>query len=175
MPLSFYDITVVTHRRGLNVLLGLLDKAEAHAAEHRISTDEICEWRLVDDMKPFTFQVQTVCNVAKNAMKIGAGLEMPFAEDDEKTFGELRKRIKSTIEILDGVDRAGIENKGGESIKARAPEHIKQYDLTAEQFVLGLSNPNFYFHLTTAYNILRSKGVQVGKRDYLRVDAWIGK
>jgi uncharacterized protein len=167
MPISFYDISVGAHLRGLKVLSHILDLAKAHAAAKNIPIDELVEWRLIDDMNPLSFQVQTVCNVAKNFLKATTHLEIPVVEDNEKTFADLEARIASTNELLSGVDRASVE--GNEDKIATLPEASAKWgQFTGAQFLLGNNLPNFYFHLVTAYDILRAKGVELGKREYLR-------
>jgi len=167
MPISFYDLTVGTHVKGLYTLAHLLSKAKAYAEAKSIPIDELLEWRLIEDMLPFRFQVQTTCNAAKNAMKFCAGLDMPAVEDNEKTFADLEARVASTIEILKGIKREDVEGK--EDLPTNPPEAVKKYgDFKGAQLFLGYSNLNFYFHLATAYDILRSKGVDVGKRDWLK-------
>lgn len=171
--ISFYDNSVGVHLRALKVLTHLLEKAKAHATAKNISLDEVVEWRLIEDMKPLSFQVQTVCNASKNFLKFGVHLEMPAVEDNEKTLADLQARIASTVKLLQGVDPASFEGK--EDKLAMLPAAFKSYgDLTGSQYLLGFTNPNVYFHLVTTYDILRSKGVDIGKRDYLRPDsaAW---
>jgi len=168
MSISFYEISVVDHVRGLKVLAHLLEKAKAHATEKNIPIDELVEWTLIDDMKPLSFQVQTVCNSTKNAMVNCAHQTMPAVEDNEKTFADLEARIVATQKLLQGLDAASINEKAAEpaavpeALKSRAPPGI-----TGLQFFLHFNNANFNFHLATAYAILRSKGVDIGKRDWL--------
>ncbi|KAK9327634.1 hypothetical protein V1520DRAFT_365251 [Lipomyces starkeyi] len=169
MPVSFYDISVGTHLRGLKVLSRILDLAKAHAAAKNIPIDELVEWRLIEDMNPLSFQVQYVCKVAKNFLKAAAHLDIPVEEDDEKTltFADLEACIVSTNELLSGVDRASVE--GNEDKTATLPEASAKWgQFTGVQYLLGTNLPNFYFHLVTAYDILRAKGVELGKREYLR-------
>jgi len=92
---------------------------------------------------------------------------VPTVEDNEKTFADLEARVASTIKFLNGVDRASIEGYE-DKIAAAPPSHTKWGDLTGVQTLLGVNLPNFYFHLVTAYDILRFKGVELGKREYLR-------
>jgi len=167
MPISFYDVSTGLHLRGLQVLTNILNKAKAHAATHDIPLDEIVEWRLVDNMNPLSFQVQYMCITALKFLNIGAHLETPTVEDNEKTFSDLEARIASTVELLKSVDRASVDGKEDE--KVALPDALAKYsEFTGSQYLFGNNNPNFYFHLVTAYDILRAKGVDLGKRDYLR-------
>jgi hypothetical protein len=168
MPISLYDVSVGLHLRGLQVLSNILDKAKAHAAANNIPIDELVEWRLVDDMNPLSFQVQYVCISAFKFLKIGAHLDVPTVEDNEKTFADLETRIASTVEFLKSVDRASVDGKEDEKATLPAEQVAKHGEFTASETLFGNSNPNFYFHLVTAYDILRAKGVDLGKRDYLR-------
>jgi hypothetical protein len=167
MPISFYDISVGAHLRGLNALSHVLDLAKAHAAAKNIPIDELVEWRLIDDMNPLSFQVQYVCIVAINFLRIAAHLDIPAVEDNEKTFADLEARVASTKALLTGIDRASID--GNEDKIANQPESAARWgQFTGAQHLLGSNLPNFYFHLVTAYDILRAKGVALGKREYLR-------
>ncbi|KAF2672744.1 hypothetical protein BT63DRAFT_135145 [Microthyrium microscopicum] len=167
MPISFYDISVGQYLRGLKVVSHLLEVAKAHAAAKNIPLDDLVEWRLIDDMNPFSFQVQYVCVVAETFLKNVAHLEVPEREGNEKTFAELEALVVSTSELLDGIDRASIE--GQEEKIASQPETFNKWgQFTGFENLFGSSLPNFYFHLVTAYDILRAKGVEVAKRDYLR-------
>lgn len=167
MPISLYESSTGLHLRGLQVLTNILNKAKAHAAAQNIPIDELVEWKLVDDMKPLSFQVQYMCITATNFLKFGAHLDMPAVEDNERTFSDLEARIASTVELLKGVDRASVD--GNEDKKAALPETFAKHgEFTGSQYLFGHNIPNFYFHLVTAYDILRAKGVEVGKRDYLR-------
>ncbi|KAI3317055.1 hypothetical protein HD806DRAFT_396006 [Xylariaceae sp. AK1471] len=167
MPISFYDVSTGLHLRGLQVLTNILSKAKAHAAAHNIPVDEVVGWRLVDDMKPLSFQVQYMCITALKFLNIGAHLDVPTVEDSEKTFSDLEARIASTVELLKGIDRASVDGK--EDKKAALPDALAKHgEFTGSEYLFGNNNPNFYFHLVTAYDILRAKGVDLGKRDYLR-------
>jgi hypothetical protein len=167
MPISFYEISVGTHIRVLKVLSNLLDLAKAHAAANNIPIDELVEWRLIDDMKPLSFQVQYTCITAVNFLKAAVHLDIPDAENNEKTFADLEARIAATNKLLSDIDPASVE--GNEDKIATLPEAASiRSQFTGTQYLLGSNLPNLYFHLVTAYDILRAKGVEVGKRDYLR-------
>src|ERR1700749_4665293 len=111
MPISFYDVSTGLHLRGLQVLTNILGKAKAHATAHDIPVDELVEWRLIDDMRPLSFQVQYMCITALKFLNIGAHLDAPEVENNEKTFADLEARIASTVELLKGVDSASVDGK----------------------------------------------------------------
>jgi len=151
----------------LSVLSHLLTKGEESANEKGTNTDEIPEWRLIDDMKPLFFQIQSACNTVQNTLGFFK-LEQPTEADDEKTLDDLQHRIAKTVKLLEKLDRKFVESN------AEAPVHIPAgaggIDFTAQKAVLKMSIPNFYFHVSMAYAILRAKGVPVGKGDWLKGD-----
>jgi uncharacterized protein len=168
MPISFYDISIGQYLRGLKVLSSILDLAKEHAAAKNIPIDELVEWRLIDDMNPLSFQVQYICKTAIKFLNAAAHLDIPVVEDNEKTFTALEARISSTNELLRGIDRASIEGKEDKIANRLDAASAKWGQFTGSQYLLGNNLPNFYFHLVTAYDILRAKGVELAKRDYLR-------
>jgi hypothetical protein len=176
MPVSFYDISTGTHLRGLNVLASILNVAKAHAAAKGIPLDELVEWRLVDDMNPLSFQVHYACKVSADFLKAAAHLkDTPTVEENDlKTFADLEVRVAWAKGVLEGVDRASVD--GNEDKLADTP-HTRYGQFSGLHYLLGSNLPNFYFHLVTAYDILRAKGVEVGKRDYLRphFESFVGK
>ena len=164
------DVPVSLFLRHLSILSHLLKKGEEFAKETEINTDEIPEWRLVDDMKPLSFQIQSACNTVQSTLGFFK-LEKPTAADNEKTMDDLQNRIAKTVELLEKLDRKFAEDN------AESPVHIPAgtggLDFTARKAVLKMSIPNFYFHVCMAYAILRAKGVQVGKGDWLKGgEAW---
>jgi uncharacterized protein len=167
MPISFYDVTVSSHLKSLKILTHILQLAETHANEKNIPLADVCEWRLISDMLPLSFQIKTVCNAAKNFLKFAAHLDVPAAADDEKTFDDLKARIKATEDLLEGVKRSDVDGK--EDVEADVPAAWGKFGkFTGWEFAQGVSNANVAFHLVTAYNICRAKGVIVGKMDYLK-------
>jgi hypothetical protein len=168
MPISFYEVSTVVHLRGLKVLSNILNIAKAHAAAQNIPIDDLVEWRLVDDMRPLAFQVQYMCITALKFLNVGAHLDTPAVEDNEKTFADLEARVASTVELLKGIDRASIDGKEDEKAAVAAELVAKHGEFTGSEYLFANNLPNFYFHMVTAYDILRAKGVDLGKRDYLR-------
>jgi hypothetical protein len=151
---------------GLNALSGVLDKAEAHAAARKIDASVLLGSRLSPDMFALTRQVQVSADQAKNGAARLAGVEPPAYEDKETTIGELKARLAKTIDYLKTLDTKQIDASSDREITfplgAVNKGHMKGRDYL-NHFVL----PNFYFHLTAAYAILRHCGVEIGKRDFM--------
>lgn len=150
---------------GLNALSALLDKGEAYAQAKRIDPAVLLNSRLFPDMFPLVGQVQRTCDQAKNGGARLAGVDPPRHEDNEKTIAELKARIAKTITFVKSLDAGSIDaSRDREITFPLGPNtgHMKGADYL-NYFVL----PNFHFHLTTAYDILRHCGVEIGKRDYM--------
>jgi len=149
----------------LRSLAALLDKAQAHCEAKKIDPLALTQFRLYPDMFPLTRQVQIACDTVKGAVARLAGLEIPKHEDTEQTFAELKSRIAKTVDFIESVSAAKLDGTEDKEIvlKMRAGD----MKFTGLQYLLGFAYPNFYFHVTTAYNILRHNGVEIGKRDFL--------
>lgn len=165
MNISMYQASAPRFANILTNLSAILDKAQAHTEARKIDPAVLMSCRLFPDMFPLTRQVQIASDTAKGAVARLAGAEIPKYEDTEQTFVELKARIAKTIEFvrsfkpaqLDGSeDREIVLKLGGREVK-----------FTGIQYLLGHATPNFYFHVTTAYDILRHNGVELGKRDYI--------
>jgi uncharacterized protein len=165
MALSVYEASVPVYRRMLANLSHLLDRAEAHAAESGVDLATLAEARLAPDMRPLTAQVQMASDSAKGGAARLAGMEPPSFTDDETTFSELKARIAKTIAFLDTVTPQQLEGAEDRTIELKFPQRTMTFN--GRDFLLGFSIPNFLFHVTTAYAILRSQGVPLGKADYL--------
>ncbi len=165
MAITLYDLTVPVFLRGLGVLSTLLEKGRAHAEAAGIAPEELVEARLAPDMLTLAGQVQRATDTAKfAAVRIGGVENVRFA-DEEKTFADLQDRLARTRDFLEAVPRTAIDAKEGTTIEAnigRNPVTIGAVDY-AQKFAV----PNFYFHVTTAYDILRARGVALGKMDYI--------
>ena len=165
MAVSLYDITIPVFQRGLGTLGALLNKGRAFAATEGIDHADLLGARLAPDMLPLTGQVQRASDTAKFAtVRVGGVPNEAFA-DDEKSFEDLADRIARTRAFLADVPRSAIEGREAAVISAtigRTP-----VTLTGRDYVLGFALPNFFFHVTTAYDILRHRGVPVGKMDYI--------
>ena len=165
MPLSLYDASIPVLKRGLTNLATLLTKAEASAVARKIDPSVFLTARLAPDMHPLARQVQIVSDGAKGGAARLTGGESPSFPDTEASFAELQTRIAKTIAYLDGftVDQfAGAETR---EIVLKTPNG--DFSFTGQSFLLTFMLPNFFFHITTAYNILRHNGVELGKIDYL--------
>jgi hypothetical protein len=151
---------------GLNALSTILDKAEAHAEARKIDPSVLLDARLFPDMFAFARQVQVVCDQAKNATSRLAQVEPPKFEDNEKTFPELRARIAKTLAYLKTLDAAKIDASADREIVFPLGP-TKKGHMRGADYLNHFMLPNYYFHLTTAYDILRHNGVEVGKLDFL--------
>jgi uncharacterized protein len=166
MSLSMYDASVPVFRQMLGSLDALLQKAQAHAAERKIGEDAFLQARLFPDMFPLTRQVQIACDFAKGVCARLAGAEVPAHEDAETTFDELRARIASTLAVIEGLDAAAFEGSEQREILLR-PGTPKERRLDGRSYLLAYGLPQFFFHVTTVYALLRHNGVEVGKRDFM--------
>lgn len=151
--------------RTLKALSAILTKAEAHCAERKIDPAVLCAARLFPDMFPLTRQVMIATDHAKAAAARLTGTENPRFEDTETTMPDLRARIDKTIAFIQGFDDAAFEGAEDRTISFRAGQ--RDLTFTGAQYLPVWSIPNFYFHATTAYNILRHNGVALGKTDFL--------
>lgn len=165
MTISMYQATIPVCLRALNNLSQVLKKGELHAKNKKISSEVMLNLRLAADMLPLTKQIQIVSDTAKGAGARLAGVEIPKFEDSEKTFEELYARIDNTIKFLDSIKPEQIDGSEAKEIVLKlGPEEAH---FSGINYVLAFVLPNLMFHVTTAYNILRHYGVEIGKRDYL--------
>ena len=162
MPISIYQASVPVFVRGLGVLSTLLRKGEEHAGNDAAA---LIEARLAHDMLPLSGQVQRASDTSKLALERLTGVPSPKMEDDEKTFPELQARIEKTIRFIDGFTQAQLADSAARKIELKFGDFKPSFSV--DSFLLTFALPNFYFHVTTAYDILRHKGVAVGKRDFL--------
>jgi uncharacterized protein len=166
MPLSLYQCSVPVYERSLNAFLAILDKAETHAKARKFDPTNYLSIRLAPDMFPLSRQVQTFCDHAKNASFRLAGLDAPKIADTETTFAELRARIETTLGLLKTIDAKAIDAGVDREVVVPIGPNTK-VKTEGANYLLHFAMPNFYFHLVSAYNILRSAGVEIGKRDFL--------
>ncbi len=166
MAFSLYEASIPAFLVGLGALSGLLDKADAFAAAKKIDPPMLLQFRLAPDMFAFVRQVQVATDQAKNGSARLAGIEPPRFEDDETSLDQLRARLAKTIAFLKTLDQKAIDAAVEREITFPRGQnklgHMKGADYLVH-FVL----PNFYFHVATAYGILRHCGVDIGKRDFL--------
>ena len=149
----------------LRNLSAIIEKAEAHCAAKKIEPTALTSYRLFPDMFPLTRQVQIACDTAKGAVARLAGVEIPKHEDTEQTLPELKARIAKTLDFVQSIPAAKID--GSEDREVVMKMRAGDVKFTGLQYLLGHAYPNFYFHVTTAYNILRANGVDIGKRDFI--------
>jgi hypothetical protein len=165
MTISMYQTSVPVFIRMLNNLAAILEKAAAHAEAKKIDPAVLINFRLYPDMLPFSKQVQIAADAAKLSTARIAGIEPPKFEDNEKTFPELIERVQKTIEYLKSLKPEQID--GTEEKEIVIPSHDSTLTYRGQDLLLHRALPNLYFHIATAYAILRHNGVELGKRDYL--------
>ncbi|NML11816.1 DUF1993 domain-containing protein [Sphingobium sp. AR-3-1] len=165
MATTLYDLTIPVFVRGLTALSGLLDKGAAYAAEQGIDPATLTGAQLIADMKPLTAQVQFACDTAKGTVTRLGELEPVAMPDDEQTFAQLQARIAKTIALLEAVPRETIDGREDATVVLKIPGG--EIPFTGRSHVQTFSLPNFYFHLTITYALLRQAGVPVGKMDFL--------
>ncbi|KAL4793731.1 hypothetical protein BDV19DRAFT_366133 [Aspergillus venezuelensis] len=158
-----YTISLFTS--GLRSLKHTLQKAESHAKTTNVPVDSYATESLIADMKPLSFQVFIAANTAIKAAYRGTSREPPSQEDTDKTFEDFYKRIDETIAELESITPESVKEHEGKTFKALL--RPKEFEFTGESYAVAFAVPNFFFHLVTAYDILRAKGVPVGKVDYL--------
>jgi uncharacterized protein len=165
MAISMYEVSVGTFVRTLNNLIAILEKGAAHAEAKKIDPAVFVNSRLFPDMLPLTKQVQIATDSAKGGAARLAGVEIPKYEDTETTFPELIGRVRKTIAFLDGL--APKQFEGSEDRPVTIQVRNEPTTFKGMPYLLHTALPNFYFHVVTAYDILRSSGVDIGKHDYL--------
>jgi hypothetical protein len=165
MALSMYDLSVPVFSRGLGQLTHLLEKSLAHARANDIDPQALVDARLAPDMLTLAGQVQRASDASKLGVARIAGITAPSFADEEKTYDELFARIVKTQDFLATVNRALIDGHEERPVTIKAREGEAHF--TAERYLLQFALPNFFFHLTTAYGVLRHRGMPIGKMDYL--------
>jgi len=150
--------------QSLGNLQGCLDKAERHAAARNFDVDVLLNSRLAPDQHPFIYQVQSACDYVKGAAGWLSGQAPPQHADDERTIGELRERIRKTLAFTESVTESQYDGASERKVKLSwAPGKV----IGGRDYLLQITIPNAFFHITTAYAILRHNGVDVGKMDFL--------
>ena len=165
MTMSMYQASIPQFVKMLTNLSNILKKSEAFAKEMNIDGAVLINDRLAPDMFPLSKQIQIACDQVKNGMARLAGVESPKFDDHESTFEQLQERIEKTIVFAKAITPAQLEGSETKEIKFSIKEW--NFEFVGEQYLLTWIIPNLYFHITTAYNILRHNGVQIGKSDYL--------
>ncbi|GAA0834298.1 DUF1993 domain-containing protein [Cupriavidus pauculus] len=165
MALSMYEVSIPVFIRALTNLSAILDKGAAHAQAQGMDAADLIQTRLVADMDPLPAQVQRASDAAKGCAARLAGIEVPSYADDESTFPALQERIAKTIGFLKSSRPEQLDGSETRVIELKLRANAVTFD--GKSYLLGFVLPNFFFHVTTAYDILRHKGVQIGKMDYL--------
>ena len=167
MPISMYQASVPVFVRGLTTMSQLLRQGEAHASETGVDPATYVDARLAPDMLTLAGQVQRASDTSKLAMERITSTPSPKLEDNEKTFADLHARIDRTIAYIDGFKEAQLDGLETKTIELKLRDFNPTFSGSSYLFTFAL--PNFFFHVTTAYDILRHKGVPLSKVDYLRL------
>jgi uncharacterized protein len=165
MSFGMHQASVPAFLTMLKNLTAILDKAEAYAADREIDPQALLNWRLAPDMFPLTRQIQIAADFAKGTTARLAGKEVPKYADDEKSFAELKARLAKTVKFVESI--APKDFDGSESRDITLTVGGQELRFKGEPYLVHFALPNFYFHATTAYDILRRCGVDIGKRDFI--------
>jgi hypothetical protein len=160
-----HSVSLPLFTRMLSNLSAILDKAEAFATAKKVDPDVLLNARLAPDMFPLKRQVQLAADFAKGAAARLSDQEIPKWEDNEKSFADLKARIKRTQDYIAGFGPSQIDGSEARDVSLTIAQ--KPAVLKGQSFLLSYAFPHFFFHVTTAYNILRHNGVEIGKRDFM--------
>ena len=163
MSFSIYDASAPVFTSAMTNVSAWLDKAQAEG--HGESA--ILEARLAPDMRPFPAQIQMASDAAKNAIARLAGIEAPAMADTEASFAELKDRCRRTVAFIEGVDRSALDGAEDRDVVLKFPNGMG-YSFKGREYLTGFALPNFFFHVTTAYALLRAQRVAIGKPDFLQ-------
>ncbi|MGA9794577.1 MAG: DUF1993 domain-containing protein [Rhizomicrobium sp.] len=165
MTFSIYDASIPPMIRMLQSISKIMDKAQAQAKSEGKDLSSLLEARLAPDMHPFPRQIQIMSDAAKGAAARLAGIEAPSMPDNETTFAELQQRIAKTVAFLESIKREQLDGAEERKIELKTPNRTLEFN--GRDFLTQFALPNFFFHATTAYDLLRHKGIAIGKMDYL--------
>jgi len=165
--MSLYDHSVPTYKQILGGMKGVLDKAIAHYSEKKLEQVSLMHDRLYPDMFTFARQVQSLCDHAAGSSLRLAGKEVNLPARDETTLEQLRERVVKSLAMVESVSKADVDAHANKPITF--PMGPRQVTMNGTEYMMHFAFPNFYFHATTAYNILRHRGIIIGKRDFLGV------
>ena len=165
MTFSIYDASIPVYKQGLVTMAHLLDKLEQHAQAKKIPAENFLNARLAIDMFDFKCQIQLACDFAKSGPMRLTGQDVPSHPDTETTVAELRARINKVQVLVDGIKPDQMQGAEERVIKFSFPGAA--FEFTGSRYLTHWSLPNYFFHITTAYNILRHNGVEVGKKDFI--------
>lgn len=165
MAFSIYDACVPPMAHMLGSFHSVLGKAEAYAKEKGENVDSYLELRLAPDMLPLTKQVHIATDMAKGGAARLAGMEVPTYEDNETSVAQLKARLTKTIAFLKSVEASKFAGAEDREIHLKFPQ--REFHFSGKDYLNNWVLPNVYFHITTGYDILRHKGVPLGKQDFL--------
>ncbi len=165
MTISVYDQSIARMSHMLANLDEIVSKAEAYAEDNDIDPSALLRARLFPDMRDFIFQVQVVTDMAKSCAARLSGTDMPKWSDDEETFADVHARIKKAQDFISQFKAEQFEGCEDLEFELKLGSHTVPF--TGKSYLLGFVLPNFYFHLATAYNLMRHNGLDLGKRDFL--------
>ncbi|HVJ73348.1 MAG TPA: DUF1993 domain-containing protein [Casimicrobiaceae bacterium] len=165
MTISMYQVSIPRFIHMLQNLAAILDKANGHAEARKIDPATLPNARLFPDMLPLASQVRIACDAANGVATRLSGATGPTFEDDEKTLADLKTRIDKTVAFLKTVKAAQVDGTEAKELSVKVGGQDTKF--SGAQFLLARAIPNFYFHVATAYGILRHNGVEIGKRDFL--------
>jgi len=165
MSISMYDLLIPVLTRGLTTMSAVLDKAAAQAAAKKFDSAVLAQARLFPDMYPLVRQVQIACDTAKGAAARLAGIEAPRHEDTEVTLAELKARIAKTLDVVKSVTAAQLKDAESRAIEIKFPNG--SWKFTGIGYLTDFVLPNFFFHVSMVYALLRKNGIEIGKSDFL--------
>ena len=165
MTISMFQASIPTFIHGLTNLSAILDKAAAYAEAKKIDQSVLVNARLAPDMFPLSIQVQIATDIVKGGAARLAGVEIPSFADNETTFAELKERIAKVTAFLQTIKPAQIDGSEEKDINLKVGGHDLSFK--GQAYLLNFVIPNFYFHITTTYSILRHNGLDIGKKDFL--------
>jgi uncharacterized protein len=165
MSISLYDVSIPIFTLSLNNLSAILDKAESHGEAKKVDPKVIPQARLIVDMLPLTSQVQIACDTAKGAAARLAGVPVPKHEDTEATLAELKTRVAKTLDFIKTIKPEQLQGAETREIVLQLPQATLKFN--GLNYLTNFALPNFFFHVTMAYALLRKNGVDLGKRDFL--------
>ncbi len=165
-PSFMYTASIPVFTQMLGGLSAVLAKAQAHVDDKKLDANALLQARLFPDMFPLTRQVQVACDFAKSVAARLAGVDVPKHDDTEQSFADLQARIASVLAFLKGLDNTQFDAAATREVVSQAGTP-KEKRFSGQVYLLNYGMPHLYFHVTTAYNILRHNGVEVGKKDYV--------
>jgi hypothetical protein len=165
MSISMYDVSIPVFTLSLNNLAAILDKAATHAEGKKVGPKVLADARLIVDMLPLSSQIQIACDTAKGAAARLAGVEVPKHDDTEATVAELKARIAKTLAFMKTIKREQLQGAETRDIVLQFPQNTMKF--TGINYLTNFVLPNFFFHVTIAYALLRKAGIEIGKRDFL--------